>query len=139
MASRAQGVSILEVDRGSTATAEFFDQLGRRGHEPGLEEVDGTIRFDLREEQGIDHWFVAVKHGDVRVSREARPADCVLHSDRSTFDQIVTGKLHPLSAWFRHLYWMEGNAALVRAFNYIYPGPANARHPRDLVQKRGRR
>jgi SCP-2 sterol transfer family len=125
------------VDRGSTATAEFFDQLGRRGHEPGLEEMDGTIRFDLRHEHGIDHWLVVVRNGDVRVTRDAGAADCVLHSDRSTFDQIVTGKLAPLPAWFRHLYWIDGNAALVRAFNYIYPGPANARHPRDLVRERG--
>jgi hypothetical protein len=127
------------VDRPSTATADFFDQLGRRGHEPGLEEMDGTIRFDLRHEHGIDHWYVVVKHGDVRVTREASPADCVLHSDLSTFDQIVTGKLPALPAWFRHLYWMDGNAALVRAFNYIYPGPADAHHPRDFVRQRGRR
>lgn len=127
------------MDRRGTPTAEFFDRLGRRGHEPGLAEVDGTIRFDLRHEHGIDHWFVVVKDGDVRVSREAGPADCVLHSDLSTFDQIVTGRLNPLPAWFRHLYWIEGNAALVRAFNYIYPGPAHARHPRDLVRQQGRR
>jgi hypothetical protein len=28
-------------------TAEFFDELGRRGHEPLLEKATGTLRFDI--------------------------------------------------------------------------------------------
>jgi hypothetical protein len=29
------------------ATTEFFDELEARGHEPGLEKMTGTLRFDL--------------------------------------------------------------------------------------------
>jgi hypothetical protein len=115
-------------------TEEFFDQLGRRRHEPALEVVNGTIRFDLRDEGGLDQWLVVIKDGDVSVSREGPPAaDCVVHTTRDAFNQMASGQLHPLPAWLRNLYWMEGNAVLFRLFNRILPGPAHARHPRDLA------
>jgi putative sterol carrier protein len=120
-------------------TSEFFDQLGRRGHEPVLEEVAGTIRFDLRDEHGTNHWFVEIRNGDVRVSRETRPADCVLHTDRAVFDQMVTGQLHHMPAWLRRLFWLEGNALLFRIFGTILPGSPDARHPYDIVPDRRRR
>lgn len=120
-------------------TETFFDQLGRR-HETALEEVDGTIRFDLRDEGGLDQWLVVIKDGDVSVSREAPPAaDCVVHTTRDVFNQMAAGQLHPLPAWLRNLYWMEGNAVLFRLFNRILPGPAQARDPRDLVAYQRRR
>jgi SCP-2 sterol transfer family len=139
MARRTPGVSILEVDRRSTATADFFEKLGRRGHEPLLEVVDATIRFDLRDEHGIDHWFVVIKNGDVQVSRDDRPADCIVHTDRAVFDQLVTGQLQSQSAWLRHLFRMDGDAGLMRLFDRILPGPPNARDPRDLVPSARRR
>ena len=37
------------------ATTEFFDDLGRRGHEPLLERVSGTLRFDLVRGERTDH------------------------------------------------------------------------------------
>jgi hypothetical protein len=133
------GASILDVDRGSTATAEFFEQLGRRGHEPILEEMTGTIRFDLTDERGTDQWFVTITDGDVRVSRGDHPADCVLHARRAVSDQMATGQLHPLPAWLRNLFWLEGNASLFRVFTTIFPGPPGARDPRDLVPYSRRR
>jgi hypothetical protein len=121
------------VDRGSTPTAEFFEQLGRRGHEPVLEEVVGTIRFDLTDEHGTDQWYVTINNGDVRVSRESGPADCVVHVEPAVFDQFVTGQLHTMPAWLRHLFWVDGNVVIWRIFDHLFPGPAHARHPRDLV------
>jgi putative sterol carrier protein len=121
-------------------TEEFFDQLARRRHEPVLEEIAGTIRFDLRDDGGLDQWLVVIKDGDVSVSREAPPApDCIVHTTRDVFNQMATGQLHPLPAWLRNLYWMEGNAVLFRLFNRVLPGPAQARHPRDLVEYGRRR
>lgn len=139
MAGHTQGASILDVDRGSTATAAFFQELARRGHVAILEEISGTMRFDLRDEDGIDHWWVAIERGDVRVKREDGPADCVLHTDRTVFDQMASGKLHQLPAWLRHLFVVEGKAHLFRVFANVFPGPAGAHDPRDLVPNRRRR
>jgi putative sterol carrier protein len=120
-------------------TAEFFDQLGRRGHERLLETMEGTIRFDLKDDHGTDHWFVAVDEGDVRVSRESGPADCVIHTDRALFDRIVTGETQAQAAWLRHQLVAEGDPTLHRQFDRIFPGPATARHPRDFVARDRRR
>lgn len=113
-------------------TTEFFEQLDRKGHEPVLDEVNGTIRIDLRDEHGIEHWFVTIKDGDVHVSREDRPADCVMQTTRSVFDQLVTGQLHQLQGWLRNLFRVHGEVLLFRIFGNVFPGPAGARHPYDL-------
>jgi hypothetical protein len=55
------------------------------------------------------------------------------------FDQFVTGQLHTMPAWLRHLFWVDGNAVIWRVFDHVFPGPANARDPRDLVAARRRR
>jgi hypothetical protein len=121
------------VEGRSTATAAFFDRLGHRRHEPMLEGVYGTIRFDLRDEQGTDHWFVQIENGHLRLAREELPAECVVHTDREVFDQWVTGRTRSMPSWLRHEFWVEGNAGLMRIFDRVLPGPAHARHPRDLV------
>jgi hypothetical protein len=142
------GVSILDVDPWDDdhgrrtepdPIGDFFDQLGRRGHEPVLEEADGIIRFDLRDEHGIDHWFVLIRNGDVQVSREDHPADCIVYTDRATFDMMVTGQLQTIPAWLRNLFWVEGDPVLWRSFHGILPGPAIAHDPRDFVSRRRQR
>jgi SCP-2 sterol transfer family len=119
--------------------AAFFEQLAQRGHEPVLEEIEGTIRFDLMDAQGTDHWLVEIDKGDVRVSREPGAADCVVHVDRAVADRIVTGELQAQPAWLRRLYWVEGNLVLLRLFDRAFPGPPNAHHPRDLISRGGQR
>ena len=51
------------------STAEFFAELERRGHEPLLAKVKGTIRFDIVEGKKKARWLVSVDRGDVTVSR----------------------------------------------------------------------
>jgi hypothetical protein len=126
----------LGVDVTASIVA-FFEQLARRGHEPMLEEVEGTIRFDLMDAQGTDYWFVEINKGDVRVSRGFRSADCIVHVDRAVADRLAAGELQAQPAWMRGLMWMEGNLLLLRFFDRAFPGPRNAHHPRDLVHRDG--
>ena len=63
------------------ATAEFFDALVERGHEPLLENATGTVRFDLNEGKKTDRWLVTVTKGDLAVSRQNLRADCVVSAD----------------------------------------------------------
>ncbi|MEV0723350.1 SCP2 sterol-binding domain-containing protein [Micromonospora purpureochromogenes] len=122
----------------SNPTASFFEALGRRGHEPLLEEATGAIRFDLDHEQGVDHWFVMIDRGDVRVSRDEGEADCVLHSTRANFDRIVDGTTNIYSAWVRNDIRVEGDLRPAALIQRIMPGPSGAHHPREFAQARRR-
>jgi putative sterol carrier protein len=117
---------------------DFFDQVAKRGHEPLFDDLEFTLRFDLQREGETDHWYVTVADGEVRVSREVRPADCVAHMDRAVFLRLITGETAAQAAWLRSEITVEGNPVPHRLFDRIYSGPAGARDPRDLVD-RGRR
>ena len=60
------------------STAEFFDALAERGHEPLLQKTTGTVRFDLSDGKKIDRWLVSVVKGDLAVSRRnvGRTSSC---------------------------------------------------------------
>ena len=58
--------------------AEFFEQLAEREHEPMLEKVTGTMRFDVKDNGRTTRWRVAIKKGDLAVSRANDAADCVI-------------------------------------------------------------
>ncbi|MCP3785708.1 SCP2 sterol-binding domain-containing protein [Micromonospora sp. A3M-1-15] len=121
----------------SNPSANFFDGLSRRGHEPLLEEATGTIRFDLRHERGIDRWLLIIDRGDVRVSADGGGgADCVVHSSRELFDRIVTGGSHIYTAWVRNELTVEGDIRLARLIQRLMPGPPAAHHPRDFARQR---
>jgi len=117
----------------SDPTTEFFAGLGRRGHEPLLEGVTGTIRFDLEHEHGIDRWFVLIDQGDLHVSREEREAGCVWRTSRALFDRFASGEQYVYAAWARNALRVEGNVALGYVFLRVLPGPPGAHHPRAFA------
>ena len=102
------------------ATAEFFEQLAEREHEPLLEKVTGTLRFDLKDNGRTARWRVAIKKGDVAVSRANEAADCVFRSDRSTFEKIVAGKANPFASMLRGTVDVEGDTELAVLFQRIF-------------------
>jgi SCP-2 sterol transfer family len=117
-------------------TTQFFDALSRRGHEPLLEEVTGTIRFDLEHDHGVDHWFLAISHGDVRVSREDRDADAVIRTTKALFDRLASGEVPIYAAWVRNELRALGDIRLGRLVERIMPGPPGAHHPRTFARER---
>lgn len=119
----------------SNPTANFFDALGRRGHEPLLEEAVGSIRFDLEQDHEVDHWLLVIRRGDVHVSREESAADCVLRGSRAAFDRIVTGRSHIYAAWVRNELRAEGDVRLARFLQRVMPGPPGAHHPREFARR----
>ncbi|HEX2361300.1 MAG TPA: SCP2 sterol-binding domain-containing protein [Jiangellaceae bacterium] len=108
------------------STAEFFQDLDRRGHEPLLEKASGTVRFDLSVGSGTEHWLLAFDDGDVSVSREHRAADCVVRTDKKVFDGLATGKLNGLTAYLRGEIGLEGNPELLVLVQRVFPAPATA-------------
>jgi putative sterol carrier protein len=109
------------------ATAEFFDEPGRRGHEPWLEKARGTLRFDLVDGEQTDHWLVTIDKGDVSVSRKNIAADCVVRMDKALFDDIVIGEKNAMAALLRGAVGIEGDVELLMLFQRLFPGPPTAR------------
>jgi hypothetical protein len=119
---------------------EFFDQVGRHDYEPRLDWADGTIRFDVRDGEHIDHWLVTIKHGIFRVSREDQPATVVVGVDRGVFDHLIDGSENVYAAWLRDELRIAGGSPQMFfafwRFPRIVAGPPGGHHPRDLIQPR---
>ena len=77
----------------------FFDELGRRGHDPLLDRLDATGRFEIRGGEQTDCWVVAVKGGYITVSRGGGDADWVMRADRETFHDVIHGDAGVLAAY----------------------------------------
>jgi putative sterol carrier protein len=106
----------------SETTAELFESLGRRGHEPLLEQAQGTLRFELENGQP-QRWLVEVDKGDVVVSHANRKADATIRADATLFDQIVRGEVNAMAAVLRGAVKIEGDPQLLMLFQRIFPGP----------------
>lgn len=116
----------------------FFTGLDRKRREPCLEKVSGTIRFDLRQEDRTDHWFVDIDRGDVSVSREERPADSVVVIDPELFEQIVSGAENGLAAGLRGALTITGNLHLFLMVERLFPSPPDSRGPRRVTRSETR-
>jgi putative sterol carrier protein len=115
------------------ATAEFFDALVERGHEPLLEKATGTVRFDLKDGKKMDRWLFAVAKGDLAVSRQNLRADCVVTADKALFDGVASGKTNATAALLRGALSVEGDVQLLVHFQRLLPGPPRSRRRRPTA------
>jgi hypothetical protein len=122
----------------SDPTEEFFAELGRHGRGRLLEKTNGTIRFDLEHDSGVDHWLVSITNGEVRVSREDRDADMVVHAEQAFFERLARGEDRPLAAWLRNDIVGDGRFEFIVLLGRLFPQRPGARHPRALAGDRGR-
>jgi putative sterol carrier protein len=113
---------------------EFFTELDRRGHEPLLAKVRGTMRFELTEPDRIDRWLVALDKGTVSVSRNDGPADCVIRTDRTLFGRMCRGEENMLTAELRGAVVFIGEVRLLYAIQRIFPGPSRERQSSSSVR-----
>ena len=97
----------------TTSTAErieaFFDELANRGHVPLLDQVTGTLEFDI---EGADRRWITINRGDLVVSHNSVPPDCVLTCDTDTFIRIISGKQNLVAATIRGSVRVAGDLAL---------------------------
>jgi putative sterol carrier protein len=107
----------------TTATAEFFEALARRGREPLLGKARGTIRVDLVDDGGTDHWLLAVDRGAVSVSRADEAADFTLRANRKVFDRMARGEANTMAMLLRGEVEADGRWELGVAFQRLFPGP----------------
>ena len=100
-------------------TAEFFDELVARGHDPLLEKVNGTIRFDVKDNGRTQRWRVAITKGAIDVTRSNGPADSVITVDRETLAGVISGKTNAFAATLRGKINVEGDPELVVLFQRV--------------------
>jgi putative sterol carrier protein len=108
----------------TNATAEFFRELGDRGHDPLLGKAKGSIRFDLTDGAKTDHWLLSLDEGDVSISRKNVAADCVVRAERALFDRMAKGEVNGMAASLRNELTFEGDPELLVLVQRVLPGPA---------------
>jgi putative sterol carrier protein len=108
----------------SDSIAEFFAELGRRGHEPLLEKTRGSARFDVTDGRRTERWLVSIDKGDLRVSRRNAAADCILRVDRSDLERAVAGKLNMMAAVLRGAVTVGGDPRLLVLLRRLFVKPS---------------
>jgi putative sterol carrier protein len=104
------------------ATAEFFDALAQRGHDPMLGRFKGSVRFDVKSGNRTEHFRVAFKQGDITVTHDEAEADCVVRADRSLLNACAAGEKNIMAAFLRGEIAVQGDPQLLVLFQRILPG-----------------
>ena len=99
-------------------TEAFFAQLAKRGNEPLLHSVSGTIRWDIAD---AGSWFIAINSGSLTMSRETAGADCVFACSREDFDRMVVGKQNPTTLFMQGKMKITGNLGLAQICQRLFP------------------
>jgi putative sterol carrier protein len=119
----------------TSASATFFEDLAKSDSVPLLQRVKGTMRFDLDDDGRLEHWYVSIDKGAVKVSKRKTAADAVLNADRSLLDDMVKGRVNATAAVLRGLISVEGNLGLLMVFQRLFPGPPKARAPKAATKR----
>jgi putative sterol carrier protein len=105
------------------ATADFFHDLSRRGHEPLLGKMQATVRFDIVDGKRTDHWLLGIKDGALDVSRSDGDADCVLRAEKGAFDRVASGRTNAMAAYLRGALTLDGEPRLLVRLQRLFPAP----------------
>ena len=108
------------------AATEFFDDLGRRGHEPLLEKATGIVGFDLVDGKTTDRWLVATNKGDIAVSHKGGDADLTLTMDSELFDHLARGEANLVTAVLRGEVAINGAWQMMVLVRRLFPGSPSA-------------
>ena len=109
------------------SVGEFFRGLAERGREPLLQNVSGTLRFDLTDGERVEHWYLTIENGDVAVSHQEAEADAVVRTAKVLFEGMTAGRVNAMAAVLRGALVPRGNLALLVSFQRLFPGPAASR------------
>ncbi len=107
----------------------FFEELGQRGHDPLLDRLRGTGRFEVVTGGQVDHWLVTVKGGYPSVSRGEGEADWVVRTDRATFISVIKGESSAMAAVIRGTFdlRLQDTSHRLGVLPRLLAGPPQAR------------
>jgi SCP-2 sterol transfer family len=109
------------------ATRKFFEDLGRRSHEPLISKYSGRVRFVLRDGRRTENWVLTIDRGDLTVSRGGGAAACTIRADKALFDRLATGEQNVMTAALRGAIVCIGDPELLLAIGRMFPGPPSNR------------
>ena len=122
------------------ATADFFDDLSKRGREPLLGKGKAKVRFDIDDGGRTDRWLLGIDNGDLEVSRGDGEADVVISASKADFDLIASGRRNPMAAALRGAMTVEGgNPRLLIRVQRLFPAPVGmpeSTGPRSMGKRR---
>jgi putative sterol carrier protein len=104
----------------------LLDALSERSQEQPVPALNGVVRFDIRDGEGVDEWYLTITKGVVTVSRRGGEPDCVLTGDSATFDAVLSGKANAMSALLRGALAAQGKVILLTALQRLFPGSPGA-------------
>jgi hypothetical protein len=100
---------------------DFFGGLAKRGYEPLLQHVIGSIRFDLENGDETDHWWVGMDRGKVTVLHEDRVAKSIARQDRATLVDAILGRRNPMTTFLRGDAGYSGEGEPLVIFARLFP------------------
>jgi putative sterol carrier protein len=109
----------------ANATTGFFDSLASR-HEPLLENMKGSLLFELENGKRKEHWLVSIDKGDLAVSHASGKADATIRAPRKLFDKVAAGEANAMAATLRGAMTIDGDWELLVVFQRLFPGRALA-------------
>ena len=116
----------------STTAAQFLQHLDAGPRTDLPETTAGTVRLDVRCDGCTEHWYLTIADQHIQVTRSSDDADLVVGASRDVFDKLANGRMHLAVALLRNELTVRGNMALLMLLRRVFPGPAGARHPREL-------
>jgi putative sterol carrier protein len=85
---------------------EFFETLESRVDESKTAGMTGTYLFEV---DGAGTWTVDVKDGQLNVTEGGDQADCTISVSEENFEQLISGKLNPTSAYMTGKLKVKGD------------------------------
>jgi putative sterol carrier protein len=117
----------------TSATEAFFDGLASRRHEPLLEKVSGSLRFDLDNGRGVDQWFVTIQEGDITVERKGDEPNTIFYASASVFEKLASGEMNAMAALLRGEASALGDLELAVLMQRLLPGPQSSGALRSMA------
>jgi putative sterol carrier protein len=104
----------------------LLETLAERSQEQPITAFNGIVRFDVRDGDRVDEWYLTIAKGIVTVARKGGEPDCVLAGDVTTFDAVLSGKANAMAAILRGALDVQGKVVLLTALQRLFPGSPGA-------------
>jgi putative sterol carrier protein len=104
----------------------LLEALAERSRERPITAFNGVVRFDVRDGDRVDEWYLTIAKGVVSVALEGDAPDCVVTGDVVTFDAVLSGKANAMAALLRGALDAQGKVVLLTALQRLFPGSPGA-------------